>query len=456
VVNGDSIRTLEPLRFQAAAWTRSATANLLRRTGFGPTGPEVDQLHELIGGKGLEAAVDRLLAGADEAADVSARHERLKSAALSTGDIKDLKAWWLAKMLRGANPLVERMTLLWHNHFATSQTKVNSVPKMLAQNELFRRHAVGRFGDLLAGVARDPAMLIWLDGRQNKRRAPNENFARELFELFGLGVGNYTETDIKQAARAFTGWTLRGDEYFFDPHQHDTGPKTVFGKTGAWDGDDILRLTLEHPACAKFLAFKILREFAAHDPPADILADLATTLRESKHDVRAALRRMLLSAWFHGGTSLIRSPVLFVAGALRSLGSADESFPETSVNLRTATDLTARLGQDLFEPPTVKGWDGGRNWIHSATLLQRTRFIGELLSDKGPGRIAPQTELVARAKLDGPAAMVDHYLTLLIATPVSPATRTALEGMIHSSSPAEEDLRALLQAILTLPEAQLG
>lgn len=354
---------------KAQGWTRRDATHLLWRCQFGASEKEVQNALN----DGLEKSVARLLTQQEESATFSETSALLRQTALDTGDISYLKTSWLYRMAFSANPLVEKMSLFWHNHFATSNAKVRSTRLMAAQNDLIRQHALGDFKDLLSRMSRDVAMLIWLDGNANKRRSPNENFAREVMELFSLGVGNYSEHDIKEAARAFSGWHVRREEFWFNRLQHDQDNKTVFQKTGNLDGDDIIALCIAHDACAKFLATKLLREFVSPAPSEEAVNDFAQCIRGHRFDMRSALRDLLVSELFFSEParhSIIKSPVCFVLGTYRAL--------EVQPNFKSTAQVIARLGQDLFQPPTVKGWEGGRLWITSATLLQRANFAATL------------------------------------------------------------------------------
>jgi uncharacterized protein (DUF1800 family) len=243
-------------------WDLRKVAHLHRRAGFGATWAELQ--HDLKAG--LTESVDRFLNPLEESADDKEILAGLRGGVLTSREteVQRLKAYWLYRLLFYADVLREKMTLFWHNHFATSNAKVKSVPDMLRQNELLRRHALGDFAELLSALISDPAMLIWLDGGGSRKEKPNENFAREFLELFTLGIGHYTEEDIREAARAFTGWVpLPGARYDgpptfrFDPARFDSGVKTFLGQTGPWKAEDIVRITLEQPACARFLCRKL-------------------------------------------------------------------------------------------------------------------------------------------------------------------------------------------------------
>ncbi len=292
-------------------------------------------------------------------------------------EIRRLSRWWGERMVFTERPLQEKLALFWHGHFATGNVKVRDYRKMLEQLELFHAEGKSTFRDLLRGVATDPAMLVYLDAGQNVKGNPNENFAREILELFTLGPGNYTETDIREAARAFTGWT-------HDPHtlsflinadQHDTDPKTFLGHTGNFDGYDIIDLILDHPSTARFLTGKLYRYFVRDADDGDAIDALAERYRTSGYDTAELLRTIFLSRDFYAAASVasqIKSPVQMVVGTYRKLGLAHvPGVPDFHV-------ATERLGQRLFEPPNVAGWAGGRSWITSATLLERGNF-GRLL-----------------------------------------------------------------------------
>jgi uncharacterized protein (DUF1800 family) len=288
----------------------------------------------------------------------------------------ELREWWLQEMLTTPSPLGEKMTLFWHNHFVSSQQKVRSPLLMYRQNLLLRRHAFGNFGEFLHAVARDPAMVIYLDSASNRKARPNENFARELMELFTLGEGRYTELDVKEAARAFTGWSIDPDtgEFLFRPMQHDEGVKTVLGRSGNFNGDAVLDILLERPETAEFVVAKLWREFVSPKPDPVEVKRIAQRFRDSRYDIAAALRAVLVSDAFYARenrASLVKSPVDLVVGTLRQFGfTTGEPLPFVFT--------TGQLGQNLFAPPNVKGWPGGDSWINSTTLLARKQFLDRL------------------------------------------------------------------------------
>jgi uncharacterized protein (DUF1800 family) len=266
------------------------------------------------------------------------------------------------------------MTLFWHNHFTSSVKKVKWPALLYRQNVLLRRHALGSFRDLLFQVAKDPAMMLYLDTQTNHKNHPNENFARELFELFTLGEGHYTEEDIKEAARAFTGWhaALRdGGRFVFNRRQHDAGLKRVLGRTGAFGGDDVLAIALDQPACATHLTTKLWREFVSDQPEPREVERLASIFRAGGYQIALLLRALLTSPEFWAPENrgvLVKSPVELIVGTLRL-------FQMPIKDTEVLAKYGKRLGQDLFDPPNVKGWPGGTRWITSATLLARWQLL---------------------------------------------------------------------------------
>ncbi len=361
--------------------------HLLSRTGFGVTDPEVRALSGLTRAE----AVDRILGETRreavqpppafmsiaaipyESVRALTVEERL---AWQRGNLEQgmqLREWWLREMLETPSPLTERMTLFWHNHFATSAQKVRIAHLLYRQNVLLRREALGNFGALLHGVTHDPAMLIYLDNAQSRRGAPNENFAREVMELFTLGEGRYSEQDIKEAARAFTGLSVDRQtlEYRFRPFFHDGGEKTLFGKSGRFTAAQALDLMLSRPEVSSFIAAKLWKELVSPTPERSELARAAQAFRDARYEVKPLLRSLLLSDTFwakENRGSLIRSPVELVVGTMRT-------FDIRPPSLGPAAFASALLGQNLLAPPNVKGWPGGEEWINSTTLLGRKQFV---------------------------------------------------------------------------------
>ena len=292
----------------------------------------------------------------------------------------ELREWWFREMLTTPSPLSEKMTLFWHNHFATSQQKVRFTPLMYQQNVMLRRNALGNFGTMLREIARDPAMLIYLDGANSRKEQPNENFAREVMELFTLGEGHYSEKDIKEAARAFTGWSVDRDtgKFMFRRPIHDYGNKTVLGKSGNFDGDQVIDILLARPETAQFITRKLWREFVSMAPDEIEIAKLAERFRARGYDIAKLMRAMLTSDAFYtteNRAALIKSPVEFVVGTMKQ-------FDIDAPNMRPFVLAAALLGQNVFSPPNVKGWPGGETWINTATLLGRKQLIDRLFRNE--------------------------------------------------------------------------
>jgi len=371
--------------------------HLLSRTSFGATPAEIQALEPLD----FVSAVDRLLAKSHRAETASPRwvndspsvlrEQRQASVDKKNADGKpvnlaaqlvreqgrELRNWWVDEMLATDQPLVEKMTLFWHNHFTSSVQKVRFVPSLYWQNVLFRREALGNFAKLLKEVARDPAMLIYLDGVRSVARQPNENFARELLELFTLGEGHYSEADIKNAARAFTGWSIDRDtgQFVDRMQQHDGGEKTFLGKTGNLGGDDIIAIVLRHPRTAETIVEKLWREFVSLKPDPAEVTRLAGVFRDGGYEMKPLLRAMFLSPAFRDPANrgaLIKSPVELVVGTVHVFGLP---VPEKTQLVR----MMAGLGQSPFDPPNVKGWPGGESWITTNTLLLRQQFLRRIV-----------------------------------------------------------------------------
>lgn len=394
-----------PLNALAAGMGYADARQLLSRTGFAATETEIETFATLSRAQ----AVDRLLAGARTEPQTSPppevtefvppeRLRRLKNA--SEEEKKafrreqfekslELRAWWYREMLDTPSPLTERMTLFWHNHFVSSQQKVRSPVLMYRQNLLLRRDALGNFGELLHAVAKDPAMVLYLDSVSNKKGEPNENFAREVMELFTLGEGHYNEQDVREAARAFTGWSLdrRTGEFRFRPRLHDYGEKTVLGRHGDFDGDGVLDILLAQPETAELITAKLWREFISPAPDPREVRRLAAVFRSSHYEIKPLLRALLTSDAFYAPQNravLIKSPVELIVGTLRLL----DIHPD---DLRPVAFAGRNLGEDVFAPPNVKGWPGGEAWVNTQTLLARRQLITRLLrAEETPMRPAMQ------------------------------------------------------------------
>jgi hypothetical protein len=387
-------------------WGPKWAAHLYRRAAFGP-GPEDLAEAERVGPEGT---LDLLLRGRPHSDEARETLRDVGLVAARSDDRGDrLRGWWLYAMLRGGHPFRERMTLFWHNHFATSLAKVQDPVLMFRQNDLLRTHALGRFGPLLQAISRDAAMLIWLDSNSNIKGKPNENYARELMELFTLGVGHYTERDIREAARAFTGWRTDGAGFAFDPRRHDGGTKTVLGQTGAWDGGDVVRIVLEQPSTARFLVRKLYRDLVSERavPPDSLLEPLCESFRRSDYDIAGLVRTILASRHFysaHAFRQRIKGPVEYVLGAVQAVyrRPREGEVNEHPLPQQVLVGRLRAMGQDLLEPPNVKGWPGGPSWLNTSTILERDNFAEALaMGTLWPGDAAEPTDRVPASLLLG-------------------------------------------------------
>ncbi len=449
----------------ANPWDRRKVGHLARRAGFGATPAELD-----AGVKdGHAKTLDRILNGGTESEDFVRTSEFMSSErSMPSGAPQGrLSAWWLDRMLKSAHPLREKLTLFWHNHFATSNTKVQNARFMLAQYGLMQKHALGSFSDMLVSMGTDPAMLIWLDTTTSTKAAPNENYARELMELFSLGIGNYTEADIRQAAKAFTGYEIKDGKGTLNSRQHDNSEKTVFGKTGKFKGDDIARLCLEADACPRFIVRKLYRFLISEsdNAPAELIDPLAEAYRKSGFDTGKLVSTMLRSNLFFAPETYrakIKSPVEFVTGIVRGLEGSAGALP--------LGEALEGLGQVLFAPPSVKGWDGGPLWLNAQTLLGRNNLALALTSTEDTRfgtRCDPAVVLnTHRAKSD--AEIVDFLLGVFLQGDVQPVARDRLLEYLRTAKTVKypvywsgddvsnHRIRAVAHLVLTLPEFQLN
>lgn len=430
-------------------WDVRLTAHLLRRAVGGPRPGQAEALARAA----PAAAVDALFAPRDPAREEA--WDRSGAALAAGGERARLAAWWLMKLAQEERAPGARLTLFWHDHFACAQSKVGDLGFLFAQHRSFAALGEGRFLDLLLALARDPALLRFLDGDSNRRGLPNENLAREVLELFTLGLGSYEEEDVREAARALTGRVVRGRAYRFVPEYHDPGAKTVLG-TDAPDGDAVCRAAVAHPACARFLATKLWRSYVSPDPPADVIALLAERWRARDLDVAWLLRTLLGSRAFFSAESyrtLVKSPADFVVGTVRALGAAPD-FEECA-------RACAAMGQELFEPPGVQGWADGEAWMHSAAWLARVHFAGQVA--EGEPRLtrgADYDELFPPPRRGDADATIDALARVLLGGDLPPsrkrALRDALEGANGAPADANARFRACAHAVLCAPEGQLA
>jgi uncharacterized protein (DUF1800 family) len=440
-------------------WDEGKAAHLCRRAGFGAPRRELDEVRRL----GPVDAVDRFLR-TDPARDAEYRHlfDTIRQGFVAFQFPPNLQGWWLFRMQREPFPLREKMTLFWHGHFATSFRKVEDMRLMYRQNETLREGALGDFRDLVLAVSRDPAMIVWLDNQENHKGRPNENYARELMELFTLGEGHYTERDVKEAARAFTGWHRNEEGFFFNREAHDFGPKSILGKRGNFDGADVVDILLQQAQAKRFLATKLLRFFVSPEPSEELIGEAAQVLGDCNLEMKWFLRALFLSRAFYAPEAIcskIKSPVEYTIGALRDL---DATFPGQELAERMTP-----MGQELFAPPSVKGWDGGRDWISSNAWLARGRFAEALSHAPGGDSFGPRLPLETHVPLDerDPARYVDYFLGRLVQGRVDAAKRRELLRFLFTTDEGENrevferepefrmhKSRGLVRLILTLPE----
>ena len=429
-------------------------AHLMRRAGFGATRDELDQ----YAAKGYEAVVEELLNPGDVRTmpdELIRRYHHEQSGMMGQ---QNPGAYWLYKMISTTAPLQEKMTLFWHTIFATGYPKITNGKVLNDQIRMFRHYGMGSFKTLLLELAKDPAMIVWLDNHDNHKGAINENFGRELLELFSLGVGNYTEEDIKEASRAFTGWTLGNKEYMalraerdsiwpygriawhfqFDPDDHDYEDKTFLGNTGKFDGDDIVDLICGQESTARFIARHLYDFFVADEPPVpqwpyneprdpEAISVMTRAYFDSDHDITAMLRALFTSDFFKADENWfvkVKSPAELVAGVLRLTGEFDR--PRKEILDRFLQMVY--MGQALINPPSVEGWHQGSEWIDTGTLVERLNFATERLGDIGKPGVQ---DMISRVAAGGggvisPARLVEACLDVMGVVTVSDETRETL------------------------------
>lgn len=380
--------------------------HLLWRAGFGPMAEDLEQLTQSSQKAYYQALVKAsrktptyldvadnflkgLVMGAEEVGRQQRRElneeERKKVRQQSRDNIRSLNLAWLGEMVNSEAQLREKMSLFWHGHFASRNLNILYQQQLL---DVIRRHALGKFGDLLKEVSRSAAMINFLNNNQNRKDHPNENFAREVMELFTMGRGHYSENDIKEAARAFTGWgtNLKG-EFTFRKNQHDFGRKTVLGKTGDFDGDDVLDLLLQQKQTARYITAKLYRYFVNEQADADTVEWLSGRFYQSGYDIAALMEDIFTSDWFYSEKNIgtrIKSPVELLAGIRRIM-------PMELQNEEVQLLVQRLLGQVLFYPPNVAGWPGGKNWIDSSSLMFRLR-LPQLINDADEIRLSPKSD----------------------------------------------------------------
>ena len=497
--------SLSPIRTQDFGYDQAR--HLLWRAGFGGTPDQI----EALASWGPERAVDYLLdvdaipfespgerdfessiirppseeerrqaAAARRAGDEDAlarlRLMREQAERTDRRQAREVQKWWLRRMIETPRPLEEKMTLFWHGHFATSYRTIEDSYHMFVQNQTFRKHAVGNYGELLFQIIRDPAMLAYLDNDDSRRGRPNENLAREIMELFSLGVGNYTEMDIREGARALTGYTFQDDEFVFRENDHDDGAKRILGRSGNMNGDDFVRAILEQRACARYMSYRLHRFFCGEDLPSDESEDgravrqavdnLASTMLASRYDLKPTLRRLFLSEHFYHErvrNQQIKSPAMLVVGAIRSLLTPTR-------DLSILLDAMDLMGQNVLFPPSVKGWNGGRSWVNTSTLFVRQNILCFLLTGRMPrgyeamaqtNRYDPSPLLSAMASADpgserNPTRVVEYLLRFALGAS-SPHTRGPVLEFVerHGGRITPEVVTGILLLVSSMPEYQL-
>ena len=435
-------------------------AHLLRRAGFGATRDELEAYQE----KGYEATVEELLNPGEPGNlpdDLIARYH-VDQSELRLPD--SAAAYWMYRMITTHNPLEEKIVLFWHGLFATGYSKLNQARSHLNQIEMFRKHGLGAFDNLLIELSRDPAMIFWLDNNENHNGAINENYGRELLELFSMGIGNYSEDDVKSAARAFTGWTMGNAEYMamrankdsiwpygriawhfgYRPEDHDNGEKTFLGETGNLNGEDIVRIICKHEAAPRFVCTRLFQFFAADevdDEGGKVIDEMTRAYFESSYEIRAVLRTLLRSDYFKSDAARfarVKGPIELVTGAIRMAGS----YRTPDLGIGDVVRQAFYMGQGLLNPPTVEGWHEGEEWIDSGALVERVNFVASELGDVDKPGIRAIIDRLATENGGrlSPSELVDRCLDLIGPVVVSDTTRSALTE--HVSSRGDVDLTA--------------
>jgi hypothetical protein len=482
-----SLRTFQPTA--GNPWNRVKAAHLLNRAGFGGTPEQIARVASMR----PEAAVDDLL-DYERSPEVPfpdvdfselrelygallrARRERADQRTVrelanqidraNRRKFQELRANWIGRMIRTRRPLLEKMVLFWHGLLVSGFPETRVSEHMAIQLDLFRRMAAGNFKELILAISRDPAMLSYLDNNSNRKGRPNENYARELLELFTMGIGNYTERDIKEAARAFTGWTVAGNDFVFLRNQHDDEVKTFLGRTGNWDGADIIDIVFEQTATARFLPRRLWEFFAYLGPEEPLVEELAGVFRRGNWEVKPVLRAIFRSEAFYSEKALraqVKSPAQLVVGAVRLTGA---EIPE--LGLARAMDL---MGQSLLYPPNVGGWPRGRGWVNTATMLVRYNFSNLLVSGAMPGvgRQRPTTarvdHLIDAGRVRTAGDVIDQLVDRFLQAPLDGRRRWALLrafGTNREETPValdggrgQEQLRSAVHLIMSMPEFQL-
>ncbi len=400
-----------------------AAAHLLRRAGFGGTPADVGRVAQMTATQAVASLVALTPASAVAPPPELVDAERTQRRAA----VFTLQSWWLNRMLTTPSPLQEKMTLYFHGHF-TSRATPRFPLITYNQNALFRQYALGNLRELTRRVSKDAAMLIYLNGAANVVAHPNENYARELMELFTLGVNNYTEEDVRESARAWTGWQVnrRADLVSFNPELHDGGRKRFLGQTGDFTGDDIVNIIFSQPQCAKFFAASLLNWFVYNDPEPELVDAVASLLRKHDFELAPVVSTILRSDVFYSPRAyraLVKSPVEFVIGAYKTLGVSQLDY--------SALPALQQMGQRLFFPPTVAGWPGGQNWLTSGTMIARQNFLTRLLGSQTLG-----SSSWLRGLPVAPASAAQQLAQNLLQSDLAPASLLELENYLGGKGSA--------------------
>ncbi|MCH8988411.1 MAG: DUF1800 domain-containing protein [Chloroflexi bacterium] len=458
-------------------------AHLLRRAGFGATLQELEEYQA----KGYEATLEELLHPEDAPEWNDDLVRRYHTDQNSVMYFESAQSYWMYKMINSKRPLEEKIALFWHGLFATAYGKLNHAKGVFNQTDTFRRHGLGSFHNILMELSRDPAMVFWLDNKDNHKDAPNENYGRELLELFSMGIGNYTEDDVKSCARAFTGWTIANQEYMsvraardsiwpsgridwqfeYRPEDHDETEKRFLGQTGNFNGEDIIDIIAMHPATSWFIAGKLYNFFVSDTPNEEAIGFLAEEFRKSNGDIRSVLRALFLSDYFKSEDvwySRIKSPTELVVGTAKLAGSYQT--PQWDItNLSNDANF---MGQEILNPPTVEGWHTGTEWVDTGTLVERVNSAALIIGDaRQPGVQAMIQRLKDRQDTYQPEELVDACLMLAGGLQVSEGTRQRLVEFAAnwgevSFTPedavpcSEQRVVELLQVILATREYQMA
>ena len=435
---------------------RRRVARLFARAGFGASVDEIDQ----AAAKGYATAVEELLvfppaAGRPDEATVLALEAGAPAGESEAFSMATFQRWWLDRMSATRFPLEEKLTLYWHNHFATGFSKVKRPKAMVAQNRLLRDHAGGNFRALCNAITADPAMLIWLDGNTNQKILPNENYGREFMELFTLGRDRYTQEDVSQAARAFTGYTTDGQgRALYHPQLHDDGEKTVLGQTGNWGAPHMTDIVLDRhpdgPVAARYVSARLAGFLYKPVPEPEVVDAMATAFVTANYDIKAMVKALLLRPEFSDGPGLtIKLPAEYIAGTMRLLHLTGAPTPSSQPRRRSLDEIAsacADMGQELFEPPDVSGWKGGASWANTAATLARYNFaarIGKLVTDNA-----------VRTVLDSaggePRDTAPLWMQRLGLLSLLPSTQASIDRYLEASNAAKTDPGVRTRGVLTL------